>query len=91
MAVRVRLLMPEGPREFYVYNDSREMTGDFLDGVLAMRDEIIYRGMLCEIIGQIIDVEGCKQLELLLLEQLGRTVTIMDGAWNTGAEKEKSL
>lgn len=82
MAVRVRLLMPEGPREFYVYNDSREMTGDFLDGVLAMRDEIIYRGMLCEIIGQIIDAEGCKQLELLFIEQLGRAVTIMDGAWN---------
>ena len=41
MAQRIRVLMPEGFREFYIYDDNRALAADYTGGMLAAGEEVI--------------------------------------------------
>lgn len=75
MAQKIQILTPEGMKIFPVYADNREMSGDFNAGLLKAGDELIYHGLVCEIVGECTDEGGCKYLELLQVGGLGNEVT----------------
>ena len=70
MAPRVQI----GMRIFPVYNDSRELVQEYEDGAVALGDEVIYRGSVCEVLYEFTDVDGVKQMELLVKGGLGSNI-----------------
>ena len=74
MAQRIRILTPNGPMEYSVYNDNREMVADFQSGGLKLGDEVIYRGDVCEVLYEFIDVDGVKYMELLVKGGMGGNI-----------------
>ncbi|MBO5987246.1 MAG: hypothetical protein J6Q02_10710 [Lachnospiraceae bacterium] len=66
MAPRVQVLGPDGMRIFPAYNDSRELVQEYEDGAVAIGDEVIYRSNICEVLYEFTDVDGVKQMELLV-------------------------
>ena len=74
MAQRIRILTPNGPMEYSVYNDNREMVADFHSGGLKLGDEVIYRGDVCEVLYEFTDVDGVKYMELLVKGGMGGNI-----------------
>ena len=74
MAQRIRILTPNGPMEYPVYNDNREMVADFQSGRLKLGDEVIYRGDVCEVLYEFTDVDGVKYMELLVKGGMGGNI-----------------
>lgn len=75
MAQKIQILTPEGMKIFPVYADNREMSGEFNAGLLKAGDELIYHGLVCEVVGEVTDEDGCKYLELLQVGGMGNDVT----------------
>lgn len=61
-------------RIFPVYNDNRELVQEYEAGVVALGDEVIYRGNVCEVLDEFTDVDGVKQMELLMRGGLGGNI-----------------
>ena len=74
MAPRVQLVGPDGLRVYAVYNDSRELVQEYEDGAVALGDEVIYRGSVCEVLYEFTDVDGVKNMELLMKGGLGGNI-----------------
>lgn len=74
MAPRVQLMGPDGLRVYAVYNDSRELVQEYEDGEVALGDEVIYRGSVCEVLYEFTDVDGVKNMELLMKGGLGGNI-----------------
>ena len=74
MAPMVQLMGPDGLRVYAVYNDSRELVQEYEAGVVALGDEVIYRGNVCEVLYEFTDVDGVKQMELLMRGGLGGNI-----------------
>lgn len=71
MAAKVEILTPEGKRRYSVYNDNREVVKDFAAGALAAGEEILYRGLICEVYGEFTDCDGERYAEMIVLGNLG--------------------
>ena len=76
MAQRVQLMGPDGIRMYAVYNDNRELVQEYEAGVVALGDEVIYRGNVCEVLYEFTDVDGVKNMELLVKGGLGGNIQI---------------
>lgn len=76
MAQRVQLMGPDGLRMYAVYNDNRELVQEYEAGVVALGDEVIYRGNVCEVLYEFTDVDGVKNMELLVKGGLGGNIQI---------------
>ena len=76
MAPRVRILMPDGFREYFVYNDNRELGADVGREVVAVGSEVIYRSMVCEVLGSFEGIDGDRYAELLVKGALGGNITV---------------
>ena len=76
MAQRVQLMGPDGLRMYAVYNDTRELVQEYEAGVVALGDEVIYRGNVCEVLYEFTDVDGVKNMELLVKGGLGGNIQI---------------
>lgn len=74
MAPMVQLMGPDGLRVYAVYNDSRELVQEYEAGVVALGDEVIYRGNVCEVLDEFTDVDGVKNMELLMKGGLGGNI-----------------
>lgn len=74
MAPRVQLMGPDGLRVYAVYNDNRELVQEYEAGVVALGDEVIYRGSVCEVLYEFTDADGVKQMELLVKGGLGSNI-----------------
>ena len=74
MAPRVQLMGPDGLRVYAVYNDSRELVQEYEDGEVALGDEVIYRGSVCEVLYEFTDVDGVTNMELLMKGGLGGNI-----------------
>ena len=74
MAPRVQLMGPDGLRVYAAYNDNRELVQEYEAGVVALGDEVIYRGNVCEVLCEFTDVDGVKQMELLFKGGLGGNI-----------------
>lgn len=74
MAQRIRVLMPEGFREFYIYDDNRALAADYIGGILAAGEEVIYRSLVCEIMNDFVDCDGDTYLALLMKGGLGNVI-----------------
>lgn len=74
MAPRVQLMGPDGLRVYAVYNDNRELVQEYEAGVVALGDEVIYRGNVCEVLYEFTDVDGVKNMELLMKGGLGGNI-----------------
>lgn len=60
MAPRVQLMGPDGLRVYAVYNDNRELVQEYEAGVVALGEEVIYRGSVCEVLYEFTDADGVK-------------------------------
>ena len=74
MAPRVQLMWPDGLRVYAVYNDNRELVQEYEAGVVALGEEVIYRGSVCEVLYEFTDADGVKQMELLVKGGLGSNI-----------------
>lgn len=74
MAPRVQLFGPDGTREYAAYNDNRELIREYDAGELKIGDEVIYRGSVCEVLYEFTDVDGVKNMELLVKGGLGSNI-----------------
>lgn len=78
MAQMVKILTPEGPKTYLVYNDNRMVAQEYSAGVIGPGSEIIYRGMICEVVKDFLDDGGVRYCELLFKQMLARQpITIM--------------
>lgn len=57
-----------GIREMPLYMDNRDLTNDWLAGLIQHEEEIVYRNIVCKVIGDFVDEDGCKYTELLQLD-----------------------
>ena len=71
MAQRIQVQTPAGVREYAAYADSREMAAEYAAGTLADGAEIVYRGMICDVLGSFTDADGERQVQLLVKGTLG--------------------
>lgn len=71
MLGRVRIMTPTGVRELPFYVDNRDLVGDWLSGAIKHDEEIVYRDMICEVIGDFVDEDGNKYTELLAVDGAG--------------------
>lgn len=55
-------------REMPVYMDNRDLTADCTNGVIKKDDEIIYRNLICVVVGDFTDEDGVKYTELLEID-----------------------
>ena len=74
MAPRVQILGPDGLCVYAVYNDNRELVQEYGAGMVALGDEVIYRGNVCEVLYEFTDVDGVKYMELLMKGGLGGNI-----------------
>ena len=74
VAQKVQILGQDGIHIFSVYNDNRELVADFESGELHLGDDVIYRGNVCEVLYEFTDVDGVKQMELLMKGGLGGNI-----------------
>lgn len=74
MAPRVQMMGPEGLRVYSIYNTNEELVTDYDAGALSLGDDVIYRGNVCEVLCEFTDVDGVKQMELLMKGGLGGNI-----------------
>ena len=74
MVLRVQVRGPDGVRMYAVYNDNRELVREYESGEVALGDEVIYRGNVCEVLYEFTDVDGVKYMELLFKGGLGGNI-----------------
>ena len=60
-----------GIREIPLYMDNRDLTNDWLAGLIHPGEEIVYRNIVCEVIGDFVDEDGCKYTELVFVDGTG--------------------
>ena len=64
-------MTPTGVRELPYYLDNRDLAADWFAGVVKAFEEIIYRDLICEVIGDFVDDDGDKYTELMPTELTG--------------------
>jgi len=71
MAAKVQVVMPDGKKEYFVYNDNREVEQDFQAGSIVAGDQVVYRGLICDVYCDFEDHDGDRFVEMLVVGQLG--------------------
>lgn len=66
MPGKAQIMTPEGVREFPLYMDNREVAADMRNGVIAQGSRIVYRNLICEVIGDFVDEDGETNAEMLV-------------------------
>jgi len=73
----VRLNDPNGiVVELPVYADNLDLANDFSGGNVHAGDRIMYRDMVCEIVGDHTDDDGMVYTELLQMDMIGYGATV---------------
>ncbi len=67
MAKRIVVRSPDGNREYMMFNDNVELAMAYRNKAVAVHDEVVYRGMICEIVGEFADEDGVVWPELLFV------------------------
>ena len=62
-------MTPEGASELAVYADNRDLTADWLGGVIKADEDIVYKNSICTVIGEFTDENGDKYTELMVKNQ----------------------
>ena len=75
MGPRIKIMTPEGFHEYGVYDDNRVLAADYAAGTVRKFEEVIYRGVICEIVGDFTDDDGERFCELLAKRMIERNVT----------------
>lgn len=70
MLQRVVLETQAGKMEYAVFGDNVALAMAYRDREVAMHERILYRGLICEIIGEHGDEEGFAWPDLLLIAPL---------------------
>ena len=60
-----------GVRELPFYADNWDLIKDWLSGVLKADDEIVYRNVICAVVGEFTDDDGERYTELLVVDGSG--------------------
>ena len=71
MLGRAQVMTPEGARELAVYADNRDLTADWLGGVIKADEDIVYKNSICTVIGEFTDDDGEKYTELIVRDGRG--------------------
>lgn len=71
MIGRAQVMTQAGIREMPVYMDNRDLTNDWLAGLIQHEEEIVYRNIVCKVIGDFVDEDGCKYTELVVVDGTG--------------------
>ena len=58
-------MTPAGVREMALYVDNRDLVTDWLAGVIRENEEIVYKNVICVVIGEFTDADGNRYTELL--------------------------
>lgn len=77
MAQMVKILTPDGPKTYPVYNDNRMVAQEYTAGMIGLGSEIIYRGMICEVVKDFLDDDGVRYCELFFKALARQPITIM--------------
>lgn len=68
-------MTPDGVRDMAFYADNRELINDYLAGVIKGNEEVVYRDLICVVIGDFVDEDGCRYAELLAADGAGVNFT----------------
>lgn len=61
----VKVMTPEGERNYRFYFNNHELAKDYTDGVIHDLDELLYKDRICSVIGDFVDEDGELYLEML--------------------------
>lgn len=64
-------MTPTGVHEYSFYADNRDLASDWVSGVIKPDERIVYRTLICEVIGDFVDEDGNKYTELLAVDGAG--------------------
>lgn len=70
MANKVVLHTPGGNREYFWFNDNVELSMAYRNKEVALHEDVVYRGVICEIIGEFTDEDGILWPTLLAIAPL---------------------
>lgn len=77
MLGKAQIMTPTGIRELAMYADSRDLAADWAAGVIRRDEEIVYRDLICEVIGDFVDQDGDRYTELVVVD--GAMVSFVGG------------
>ena len=68
MIGKAKVMTPEGIVILAVYGDNRDLTHDYMAGLVRMGDRVIYRGCVCEVHEKFTDEDGDEYIQLMMLD-----------------------
>ena len=66
-----QIMTPAGVRELPLYIDQRDLVSDIEAGKIQFNQEIVYRNMICIVLNDFTDEDGCRYAELVVVDGTG--------------------